>query len=308
MLVSTEINSTEPFVEIPPSIISPRFTMSFNIFAILVLVVVFVVYQIVGGLSAMLIFGTDFSENTNGVRIATMLSQFLFLLAPTLLFANYQTTDLKKFLRLNKPKFSQIVWAIVGVFSLSQALQVVVTLQEKIPLPTELQTLIDTFKRMMEEMYKSLVTANSIPELLFVVLVVAVVPALCEEILFRGVVQQNFERGLGTKRGFIVTGILFGAYHLNPFLIIPLCALGVYFSFLVARSESIWVSIVAHFFNNALACLAVYLNLGDDFLVSGKPEELSLAELLTTSIVSGIIFFVSTYYFLKTIEPKEQIV
>jgi membrane protease YdiL (CAAX protease family) len=282
--------------------------MSFNIFAILVLVVVFVVYQIVGGLSAMLIFGTDFSENTNGVRIATMLSQFLFLLAPTLLFANYQTTDLKKFLRLNKPKFSQIVWAIVGVFSLSQALQVVVTLQEKIPLPTELQTLIDTFKRMMEEMYKSLVTANSIPELLFVVLVVAVVPALCEEILFRGVVQQNFERGLGTKRGFIVTGILFGAYHLNPFLIIPLCALGVYFSFLVARSESIWVSIVAHFFNNALACLAVYLNLGDDFLVSGKPEELSLAELLTTSIVSGIIFFVSTYYFLKTIEPKEQIV
>ena len=307
MLESAETISLEPLVEIPTSIISPKFRMSYTAFAFIVLVVVFFTYQIIGGLSAMLIFGNDFSENTNGVRIATMLSQFLFLLLPTLLFTQYQTTDIKKFLRLHKPKVSQVLLAIIGVFSLGQSLQVVVTLQEKIPLPSELQSLIDTLKKMMEEMYKSLVTANSFSEFLFVVFIVAVVPAICEEILFRGLVQQNFERGLGTKRGFIVTGILFGAYHLNPFLIIPLCALGIYFSFLVARSESIWVSIIAHFFNNALACYAVYLNLGDDFLVSGKPEELSLTELLSTSIISAIVFVVSTYYFLKTIEPKEQI-
>ncbi|MBM4165423.1 MAG: CPBP family intramembrane metalloprotease [Ignavibacteria bacterium] len=307
MIETTETISLEPIVEIPTSIISPKFRMSYTAFAFIVLVVVFFTYQIIGGLSAMLVFGNDFSENTNIVRIATMLSQFLFLLLPTLLFTQYQTTDLKKFLRFRKPKLSQIVLAIVGVFSLGQSLQVVVTLQEKIPLPSELQSLIDTFKNMMDEMYKSLVTANSIPELFFVILVVAIVPALCEEILFRGLVQQNFERGLGVKRGFIVTGILFGVYHLNPFLIIPLCILGIYFSFLVAHTGSIWVAIIAHFFNNALACYAVYLNLGDDFLVSGKPEELSMLELLTTSIISAMIFAVSTYYFLRTIEPKEQI-
>ncbi|MBS4027986.1 MAG: CPBP family intramembrane metalloprotease, partial [Ignavibacteriales bacterium] len=217
----------------------------------------------------------------------------------------YQSTDLKKFFRLNKPKGEQIVWAIIGVFSLSQALQVVVTLQEKIPLPKELQSLIDTFKQMMEEMFKSLVTAHTFPELLFVIFVVAIVPSICEEILFRGLVQQNLERGLGTKRGFIITGILFGAYHLNPFLIIPLCVLGIYFSFLVAQSGSIWVSIAAHFVNNFLAALAVYLNLGDDFLVAGKPEELSMSELFGTSVVAVIVFATSTYYFLKS--TKEQI-
>ncbi|MBS4029422.1 MAG: CPBP family intramembrane metalloprotease [Ignavibacteriales bacterium] len=305
MLDTSEPISFESIVEIPPSIISPKFRMSYTTYALLVLVVVFFTYQIVGGLLAVGIFGANFSENTNGVRIATMLSQFLFLLVPTLLFARYQSTDLKKFFRLNKPKGEQIVWAIIGVFSLSQALQVVVTLQEKIPLPKELQSLIDTFKQMMEEMFKSLVTAHTFPELLFVIFVVAIVPSICEEILFRGLVQQNLERGLGTKRGFIITGILFGAYHLNPFLIIPLCVLGIYFSFLVAQSGSIWVSIAAHFVNNFLAALAVYLNLGDDFLVAGKPEELSMSELFGTSVVAVIVFATSTYYFLKS--TKEQI-
>ena len=235
-----------------------------------------------------------------------MSAQLLLLLVPTILITKFETRDIKTFLRLKPPKFSQLVLSVIGVFSLGQALQVIVLLQEKIPLPSSVQTMIDDVQKLMERAFGVLVNSDSIPELLVVIFIVAVVPSLCEELLFRGLVQRNFENSFSVTTGFIITGILFGAYHLNPFLFIPLSVLGVYFGFLVSRSGSIWVSVCAHFVNNALAAVATYMHLGDDFVVAGNPEQLTGSELFSTFVVSSFIFFVSTYYFLKTVEQPVQ--
>ena len=142
--------------------------------------------------------------------------------------------------------------------------------------------------------------------LLLVILVIALIPAIVEEVLFRGLVQRSFEIGLGRLRGVLLTGIIFGAYHLNPFSLIPLIALGVYLGFLAMRANSLWVSIAAHFYNNAAACIAIFLQQDDDAIVTGNPNQMSLAMLLGTFWFFGVIFLLSTYYFVHITKPKQE--
>jgi membrane protease YdiL (CAAX protease family) len=150
-----------------------------------------------------------------------------------------------------------------------------------------------------------LASASSIPELLFVIVVIAFIPAIAEEFLFRGLVQRNVERNTSPMRAAVITGIIFGAYHLNPFSFVPLVALGIYLGFIAMRARSIWVSVAAHFFNNAFACIMLYCNMDEDIVGAGAPEKMSSGELLLAFWFYGIIFILSTLYFLKITRESE---
>src|SRR5690606_8291101 len=74
-----------------------------------------------------------------------------------------------------------------------------------------------------------------------------------EELMFRGYVQRQAERGLGIAGGILFSGIIFGLYHLRLSQAIPLCILGIYLAWLVWRTGSLWPAIAVHFANNAIA-------------------------------------------------------
>jgi hypothetical protein len=150
-----------------------------------------------------------------------------------------------------------------------------------------------------------LVGSHSPGELFVVIVVVALIPAVVEELMFRGLVQQSFERSLTPSRGVVVTGVVFAAYHLNPFAFIPLCALGIYLGFLAMRAGSIWVSATAHFVNNAAASVAVYLHFDDNAIVNGNPETMPPQVLLPTVFVFAVIFVASTYMFIHVTRHRQ---
>ncbi|HLB00929.1 MAG TPA: CPBP family intramembrane glutamic endopeptidase, partial [Bacteroidota bacterium] len=124
-----------------------------------------------------------------------------------------------------------------------------------------------------------------------------VIPAVSEEFVFRGLIQRSYEKGLGPARGILATGIIFGAFHLNPFEIVPLVALGLYLGFLAYRSGSVWVSSTAHFFNNFVAVTAFNVGMGTDAVVTGDPNAMPFGMLMATFWFSAVIFLLSTYYF-----------
>ena len=161
---------------------------------------------------------------------------------------------------------------------------------------------------MYEQTVQMLAGSHSLPELLFVIVIIAVIPAISEELLFRGVIQRSLEKGLTPVYGYVVTGIIFGAYHLNPFAIVPLALLGIYLGFLANKSDSIWVSSSAHFFNNMLACVAAYFHIDDSAVGTTDPEFMNPREMLIWFIIMSTIFAASTYMFLKVTKPKEEIV
>jgi len=283
-----------------PVLFTERYGISPTLFAGLSLFVVFVLYQILGGLITLLLFGfKTTAENVPGYRIVTGGSQIIFLLIPTLLLVRLSTASPSVFLRLKPPGIGALIAPLLGIFSLQQMLQIYLEFQDKFPLPEEMKSKIQEFRDMIEEVYRLLVSSNSVPELLWVIFLIALIPAVSEELLFRGLVQRNLENAMGRTRGVIITGIIFGLYHLNPFSFVPLAALGIYLGFLAVRSGSIWVSVMAHFANNLFASIALYLNLKEDYVVAGNAGEMSLMGLLATFWFFGVVFLLSTYYFLK---------
>lgn len=266
-------------------------------FAVISLALIFFLYQIIGGSIAVIIAGGDITlDNVTLARAITMVSQLLFLLIPTLWLARMQHGAVARALPWRVPKLSEVLLSLLGLIALLQVAEGYMYFQDKIPIPEHIAPFVEMVKKLIEETYKILVQAHTLPELFFVIIVAALTPSICEEILFRGLVQKNFTLASNGVRGFLTTGIIFGLYHLNPFLVVPLVALGVYFSFLQYRSQTLLLPIIAHFVNNTLSTIAAYVYGFDKANVPSlfmqEAEELTTTLAISSMIFFGVIFFI----------------
>lgn len=104
-----------------------------------------------------------------------------------------------------------------------------------------------------------LLGSTGVSDLLINLIVIAIIPAIGEELLFRGVIQKLFTELANSKAFAIVfTAILFSALHMQFFGFLPRFALGVMLGFLYVWSGSLWVPITAHFINNAMAVILTW--------------------------------------------------
>ena len=90
------------------------------------------------------------------------------------------------------------------------------------------------------------------------ILIVAVAPAICEEMLFRGFIQSGFSRKYKPAATIFLVSIFFGAYHTSLVKLIPTAMLGGCFAIVLYYTESIFLTMILHFTNNALAVLMMY--------------------------------------------------
>ncbi len=275
-------------------------------FATLALVIVFILYQIVGGGVTLLLSGGKVTqENADFIRWATVFSQLLFILLPTIILGRLRYGRLGTAFPFRWPGVRQTVLSVMGVFALQQLLQAYMIIQDSIPLPPKLREVVDLVKGLYEETYRILVTSKSPSEFLVVVVTVALVPAIAEEFLFRGLVQKSVGESTGGMRAAITTGIIFGAYHLNPISVVPLVLLGAYFGYLVYRSRNLAISVSVHFFNNFLACAAAFMAVPDDFIALSPGSQITGPLLLANTAVFFVVFVASTYYFMRVTDDQE---
>lgn len=95
--------------------------------------------------------------------------------------------------------------------------------------------------------------------LLFNLLMIAILPALGEELIFRGIIQPAFQRLTGNPHIAIwVTAVIFSAVHLQFFGFIPRMLMGVAMGYLFFWSGNLWYPIIAHLTNNGLSVLLSY--------------------------------------------------
>ena len=93
--------------------------------------------------------------------------------------------------------------------------------------------------------------AINVPEAVFFVLFIGVVPAFVEEVLFRGYMQQRFLRRWRPATAITVTAILFSLVHVTPHGIIAVVPIGFWLGYIAWKSGSILPGILCHFFVNA---------------------------------------------------------
>ena len=120
---------------------------------------------------------------------------------------------------------------------------------------------------------EAFLNVKTIPGLAFNIFMIAFLPAIGEELLFRGVIQRIFTNM--TKNfhwGIWISAILFSALHMQFYGFVPRVLLGAIFGYLLVWSGSMWLPIVGHFLNNAFAVVGMYLI--NNNLLSPKLEEI----------------------------------
>jgi membrane protease YdiL (CAAX protease family) len=123
------------------------------------------------------------------------------------------------------------------------------------------------------ELTKFLTQFTSLGRFLVGLVVIAVVPAVAEELVFRGVIQRNLVHWFGSRHvGVWLAAALFSAIHFQFFGFVPRFLLGLGLGYLFEWSGNILVPMAAHFTNNALQLLLLYLAQGRQLPSSFDPD------------------------------------
>ncbi len=276
--------------------------------AFLGLALVFILYQFGGAILTLLIFGLDFEKaDINAVRLLTMGGQILLILVPALLLSKFIYVDVTSILRVRFPDKREIIVFIIGLIILTPLLQNYLYIQnyliDKIAQSNQviksIKNIIDQLDKLLESTYSNLIVAHSFFEGLFIILIVAVVPALCEEVFFRGFVQSSFEYKFKPLLSSLLTAFFFGIYHFNPYGLIPLIALGTYFGFAAYMSNSIFVPMTLHFLNNFLAIIAFFAFGSEELITSKVTPKNEIIQNIVSFILLALLFAGFVYYIKK---------
>lgn len=108
------------------------------------------------------------------------------------------------------------------------------------------------------EQYSMLNEFLSFDNIVLAILVIALLPAICEELLFRGVIYNSFNKRYGVVVAIIISSLLFGIFHMNWIQGINAFILGIALSYAYYKSNSIFVPIIFHFANNLLGVLTMF--------------------------------------------------
>ena len=271
----------------------------------------FFLYQIIGALLTVLIFGLDLeSVPVNGLRLMTMAGQILFILLPALVFTKWIYSDIGKIIRIRKTTWQELGLFTLGILILTPLLQSFLYIQnyfleiwaKNSEFINSVKTFFDTLNQLVEKTYGNLLSASNIFELILVLMVVAIVPALAEETMFRGFVQRSFELKLKPYIAIFLTALFFSAYHFNPYGFIPLFILGSFFGFAAYKSKTLIIPMVLHFLNNFSAVVLYYI-IGDDELLKSdvSVNSTDLTSYFTMLVVLTLLFvfliyFINKYY------------
>lgn len=163
-----------------------------------------------------------------------------------LIYCWYIKTDFKRVFRFKIPKIRYLLGAVflwIGSFILMEAFSVALS---KV-FPQSFENADDTVNMLI----------GNAPFIL-VVFVVSVLPAICEELAFRGFLFGTLSNRYRIWPSIIISGFIFGAYHGNLIKTFVVGFLGGLMAYVIYKSESIYVSMLMHFLNNFTAIMITY--------------------------------------------------
>ncbi len=231
----------------------------------------------------------------------------LFVIPPFLIgyFINRNSID---YLNLNIsttiPVF--IISALVMLASLPM-INFLAEINSKLKLPEFLSS-IEIWMKEKENMAQDLtlifVKAETLSVFLFNLFMIAIIPAIGEELLFRGVIQKIcIEWTKYIFWGIFLASLLFSTLHFQFYGFLPRLLLGLLLGYLYYWSKSIWLPIFAHFINNGAAVFAYY-RFGDEYVSEnldkiGTVNDSFIFFIISVLIVGFLLYFLKKQLLLK---------
>lgn len=232
-----------------------------------------ILFSLIGGVLTILIYGFDLTNMNDysnpdviaGLKLFQLFSAIGLFLVPPLLYGIIASKKPLKKLHL-KQKVNPINYLLVAALMVVSTpfLSWVIEMNANMVLP-DFMAGVEQWMRISEmqaeELTRAFLTFDGFGSLIYILLIVAVVPAVGEELLFRGVLQKIIIQW--TKKphlGIWLTAILFSALHMQFFGFFPRMLLGVIFGYIFYWSNSLWLPIVGHFINNGSVVIISYFS------------------------------------------------
>lgn len=209
----------------------------------------------------------------------------------------------------NKVNVNLLVLTFLLMLAAMPLFEWVTLINQKMSLPDGLNDLELWMKEKETEaglLTKKLLVMQSYGDLAINLLMIAVIPAIGEELFFRGGLQNIFGDWFKNHHVAIwLTAIIFSAIHLQFYGFLPRMLLGALFGYLLVYSKSMWLPILGHFINNGSAVLIA-------FILQKQGESLDKIDNNTSFnsygyLLSLIITLALLFYFFKQAKYQETL-
>ena len=138
-----------------------------------------------------------------------------------------------------------------------------------------------------DNLLELIMTADTFMGLWLNIILIAALPAISEELIFRGVFQKIFQNLFRSGHLSVwFTSFIFSAIHLQFFGFLPRFILGLIFGYLFLWSRNLWLPVIAHFINNAVPVAGVYLK---GWEAVNSPPAGSIGKQITVVIFSAVV-------------------
>lgn len=230
-------------------------------------ILIFLVILLVSGLIGVAVSAVFVFAGTTGMKIGQGLSSIMMFVVPPIVYyfvtrKEHPMHDLG-FRGINKPWPLFLLAAIALVFVSLPVTNQLGTWNENMKLGGALQTLEDMLKALEETAAtatEQMLKVDTIGGLLFNLVVIALIPAVGEELTFRGVLQQGLTRRMNPHVAIILSSAIFSFIHFQFYGFLPRMFLGMVLGYVFYASGSLWPSMLMHFLNNGSVVVAYYLN------------------------------------------------
>ena len=266
---------------------------------------IFVMFSLTVLVIALITQGKHLS-NINTLKWIQLLQTISLFLLPSLILAYLCAKAPWNWLLLDKKvNWKVLLWAIGIMLVALPAINLTSHWNQQMVLPSWLSGVEEWMKAKEAEaewLTKQFMSVTTVSGLLVNLLLMAVLPAVSEEITFRGVLQRLLSPKHSTLNSHLsiwLTAIIFSAIHMQFYGFVPRMLMGALFGYMMVWTGSLWVPMLMHFVNNGMAVLLYFMasRAGWDM---DKVDAIGAGNTLWLGIVSIVLTVVGIYMFRRS--------
>ena len=198
-------------------------------------------------------------------RIHIIVNFLCILIFPVYILSFFERTRIRDLVGLNRSFINkQVFFLIMSIISIQPFIVYTVYLNSEFIFSVfgQLPEIISLFENMEEQanmFIQNLLNQQGYHNLAINIVLLAILPAIGEELFFRGVIQKKLTYIIiNPHLAILITSIVFSAIHLQFFGFLPRLILGLVLGYFFYYSKNLWMPILAHFTHNALSVLALF--------------------------------------------------
>ena len=248
--------------------------------------------------------------SVNELKWVQLIQTAALFLLPSLLMAFLWAKQPLEWLKLKSETRGYGLWAIFLMLMALPAINLVGYFNQQMSLPAFLEPLeqwMKTAEANAAHLTEQFLSVTTFGGLIINILLMALLPAVAEELTFRGVLQNLFEvkdetlkkKGNRVHIAIWCSAILFSAIHMQFYGFLPRMLMGALFGYALVWTGSLWIPILMHFTNNAMAVILYFLAIRSGWDMD-KVDTIGTNDTLWLGVVSLVLTIIGIYAFRRS--------